>query len=198
MEDLPCLWKGFSGSQPNASELGMPLSPVNDSDKYGPRSLAIKTVQAPCSTRCLIEIAHRFCPSFNFSLQVSLPTIKWFASLFCCAVTILSLSFEIFTLETVAFGESVAQPRNTLFLYELCKLNQDRPVSWCEGYLMGMADILLALGNSHIAGGICNAEYDPATLRRIFEFWVERYPERLQEEMAIGVQGAFRELWPCR
>lgn len=93
---------------------------------------------------------------------------------------------------------TAAQPRSTSLLYDLCKSNPDDQVNWCEGYLMGLADILLAMGNSHIAGGICNADYNPATLRRVFEVWIERHPESLQDDMAISAQAAFRELWPCQ
>ena len=90
-------------------------------------------------------------------------------------------------------GEQTNLPRSTGVLYALCKFNSDR----CEGYLTGVADILLAMGNSHIAGGICNAEYDSANLRKVFAIWVERHPDNLQDDMAISAQAAFRELWPC-
>src|SRR5262249_31352939 len=86
--------------------------------------------------------------------------------------------------------------RSTLLLYQTCKLDaEDR---WCEGYLTGLADILLALGNSRMPGGICGAEYDSGTLRRLFESWVERHPESSSNDMAISAQAAFRERWPCR
>jgi len=62
---------------------------------------------------------------------------------------------------------------------------------------MGLADVLLAMGNSQIPGGICSAEYGPATLRRVFDVWVERHPESLQDDMAISARAAFAELWPC-
>src|SRR5438105_7991043 len=66
--------------------------------------------------------------------------------------------------DPITMGEQNSLPRSTGVFYALCKLNSDR----CEGYLTGVADILLAMGNSHIAGGICNAEYDSANLRRVF------------------------------
>jgi hypothetical protein len=53
------------------------------------------------------------------------------------------------------------------------------------------------MGNSHIMGGICNAEYDLANLCKVFVIWVERHPDNLQDDMAISAQAAFRELWPC-
>ena len=62
---------------------------------------------------------------------------------------------------------------------------------------MGLADVLLAMGNSQIPGGIGSAEYGPATLRRVFDVWVERHPESLQDDMAISARAAFAELWPC-
>jgi len=84
-------------------------------------------------------------------------------------------------------------PRSTGVFYALCKFNFDR----CEGYLTGVADVLVAMGNCHLAGGICNAEYDSASLCVVFESWVERHLDKLQDDMAIGAQAAFRELWPC-
>jgi hypothetical protein len=95
--------------------------------------------------------------------------------------------------EPITIDEQNSLPRSTSVFYALCKLNSDR----CEGYLTGVADILLAMGNSHIAGGICNAEYDSASLRGVFELWVERHPDHLQDDMTISAQAAFRELWPC-
>jgi hypothetical protein len=90
-------------------------------------------------------------------------------------------------------GEQISFSRNTGSFYALCKLNFDR----CEGYLSGVADILLAMGNSHIVGGICNAEYNSVNLRKAFEDWVDRHPDHLQDDVAISAQAAFRELWPC-
>jgi len=83
-------------------------------------------------------------------------------------------------------------------LHNLCQSGSDDQLKWCDGYLMGLADILVAMGNSHIAGGICQANYGPATLRIVFDRWVARHPERLQDDMAVSAQAAFRELWPCR
>jgi hypothetical protein len=95
--------------------------------------------------------------------------------------------------DPITIGEQTSLTRSTAVFYALCKFNSDR----CEGYLTGIADILLAMGNSHIAGGICNVEYGSANLRRVFELWVERHPDKLQDDMAINAQAAFRELWPC-
>jgi hypothetical protein len=69
--------------------------------------------------------------------------------------------------DVVAAGEAATSPRSALFLYRLCGSSSTDRVSWCEGYLVGLADILLAMGNSGIAGGICRAEYDAAALNRI-------------------------------
>jgi len=95
--------------------------------------------------------------------------------------------------DPIAIGENIALPRSTIYFYGLCKYNAD----WCEGYLTGIGDILLAMGNSHILGGICNAQYDSARLRRVFELWVENHPEKRQDDVAISAQAAFREMWPC-
>src|SRR5262245_602304 len=95
--------------------------------------------------------------------------------------------------DPLTIGEQPNLPRSTDVFYALCKFNSDR----CEGYLTGVADILLAMGSSHIVGGICNAEYDSANLRKVFELWVERHPDHLRDDVAISAQAAFRELWPC-
>ena len=124
-----------------------------------------------------------------------LAKLGWIASALLWSPAILGLSIEAAHSETYPMVGTAAQPRSTALLYELCK---STPGDRCEGYLMGLADILLAMGISHIAGGICNAEYGPATLRRVFEIWVERHPDRLQEDMAVSAQAAFNELWPCR
>jgi hypothetical protein len=88
--------------------------------------------------------------------------------------------------------------RSTLFLYRLCgSISTDR-VSWCEGYLTGLGDILLAMGNSGIGGGICRADYDAAALNRIFRVWAEHHPERWNDDMAVSAQASFREVWPCQ
>ena len=87
--------------------------------------------------------------------------------------------------------------RTTLFLYRLCASGFEDHVNWCEGYLMGLADILLAMGNSRIAGGICKAEYQPETLNSVFKVWTERHPDLLGGDMAVSAQAAFREVWPC-
>jgi len=63
---------------------------------------------------------------------------------------------------------------------------------------MGSADILVAMGNSRIPGGICDATYDITVLRKVFESWVEKHPYQSQQDMAISAQAAFREMWPCR
>src|SRR5258708_18918904 len=90
-------------------------------------------------------------------------------------------------------AEAAAKPRSALMLYRLCEVKAKQPLNWCEGYLLGAADVLLAMGNSQMTGGICDADYDPATLGRIFEVWVERHPERQQYDMMIAAQAAVRD-----
>src|SRR5262245_38828902 len=115
----------------------------------------------------------------------------------CAAVSIFLWNPQARSIELRAYsmvnGDQPDVLRSTGAFYALCKYNADR----CEGYLTGMADVLLALGNSHIAGGICNAQYDSTNLRRAFEMWVEKHPDKLQDDIAISAQAAFRELWPC-
>jgi len=100
--------------------------------------------------------------------------------------------------DVVMADEPTAPPRSTLFLYRLCGSGSAVEVSWCEGYLLGLADILLAMGNSRIAGGICAAEFDATALHRIFSSWAEHHPERLSDDMAMSAQASFREVWPCQ
>ena len=100
--------------------------------------------------------------------------------------------------DPIVSDDAAVSSRSTLFLYRLCGSNSADQVSWCEGYLIGLADILLAIGNSGIAGGICKAEYDAVALNRIFSIWAERHPERWNDDMAVSAQASFREVWPCR
>jgi hypothetical protein len=95
-------------------------------------------------------------------------------------------------------AETTTGRRSASMLYEVCEAETDRPLNWCEGYLLGLADVLLAMGNSRMDGGICNAAYAPATLGRIFKAWLERHPDRSQEDMMVAAQAAFRERWPCK
>jgi hypothetical protein len=88
--------------------------------------------------------------------------------------------------------------RSTLSLYRLCTSNAAAEVNWCEGYLMGLADILLAMGNSRMPGGICGADYDAAALSKVFSSWAEHHHERRSDDMAVSAQASFREVWPCR
>ena len=46
-------------------------------------------------------------------------------------------------------------------------------LNWTDQGIRGVKE------NSHIVGGICNAEYDSASLRGVFELWVERHPDHL-------------------
>src|ERR1700693_2558302 len=71
----------------------------------------------------------------------------------------------------ISIKTEASPPRTTAALYALCRSGPDKEEKWCEGYLAGFADVLVALGNSRIPGGICNAEYYPSTLRTIFETW---------------------------
>jgi hypothetical protein len=110
----------------------------------------------------------------------------------------LALNCDVADYDLVALEDAGVAPRSTLFLYRTCGSSSSDQVSWCEGYLMGLADILLAMGNSGIAGGICRAEYSAGALNRMFSFWAERHPERWRDDMAVTVQASFREAWPCR
>jgi Rap1a immunity proteins len=108
-----------------------------------------------------------------------------------------SLSSEAANHDQLVPGPTRPSSRSTLSLYHLCGSSSAGEVSWCEGYLMGLADILLAMGNSQMPGGICGADYDTAALSKVFSFWAKRHPERWNDDMAVSAQASFRELWPC-
>jgi hypothetical protein len=99
--------------------------------------------------------------------------------------------------DIAVFSDAAVPTRSTLSLHRLCKSSSVGDVSWCEGYLMGLADVLLAMGNSRMPGGICGADYDAAALTRVFNVWAEHHPERWKDDMAASVQASFREVWPC-
>lgn len=92
---------------------------------------------------------------------------------------------------------STAYVRSAATLYRVCDAEADKDLNWCEGYLLGVADVLLAMGNSKLEGGICATDYDPPTLGRVFRLWVERHPDKGHVDMTVAAQAAFREVWPC-
>jgi hypothetical protein len=110
----------------------------------------------------------------------------------------LVLSGDTADRDPVAPDAATLPSRSTVALYRLCGSSSAVEVGWCEGYLMGLADILLAMGNSRMPGGICGADYDAAALSKVFRFWAEHHPERWQHDMAVSAQASFREVWPCR
>ena len=87
--------------------------------------------------------------------------------------------------------------RSTWLLYQYCKSETELKVNWCDGYLSGMADVLIALGNSNMPGGICGAVYDQSGLRSVFIQWVEKNADKLGVDRAVSVQNAFTDEWPC-
>jgi hypothetical protein len=131
------------------------------------------------------------------SLLLDLLRIGLFSALLIGTQPALLLSSIAADQDIVPPDEAAMSARSTLFLYRSCRSSSADRVSWCEGYLLGLADILLALGNSRMAGGICKAEYDAAILNRIFSSWAEDHPDRWNGDMAVSAQASFREVWPC-
>jgi hypothetical protein len=122
----------------------------------------------------------------------------WLAILVCAALAGTSPRIDAAPPGDESAYFTGAAPRSASMLYSICEAEADRPLNWCEGYLLGLADVLVAMGNSRMDGGICDAEYEPATLGRIFKVWVERHPDKSQEDMMIAAQAAFRQVWPCK
>src|SRR4051812_42044825 len=83
---------------------------------------------------------------------------------------------------TWAVNVPATQERSAFRLLAFCTSADANQINWCEGYLMGLADLLLAMGNSGIPGGICKAEYEPTVLRKQFQFWSKRHPERSADD----------------
>ena len=123
--------------------------------------------------------------------------IGMFGSVLIGCGSALALSGNVAHHNVAVLGDTAAPTRSTLSLHRLCKSSSVGDVSWCEGYLMGLADVLLAMGNSRMPGGICGADYDAAALTRVFNVWAEHHPERWKDDMAASVQASFREVWPC-
>ena len=98
----------------------------------------------------------------------------------------------------IVLSDTTVPSRSTHSLYRLCGSSSAAEVSWCEGYLMGLADVLLAMGNSQMPGGICRADYDAAALSKVFSVWAEHHPEQWKDDMAVSAQASFREVWPCQ
>lgn len=88
--------------------------------------------------------------------------------------------------------------RSAAMLYQACLAETGKAPGWCEAYLIGVADMLLMLGNGGHKGGICGAEYTPELLKQIYLEWVRENPDLARFNMAAGVVLALRERWPCR
>ncbi|MBV8511349.1 MAG: hypothetical protein JO289_14415, partial [Xanthobacteraceae bacterium] len=112
--------------------------------------------------------------------------------------TALVLSGDTADHDLVAPDAATLQSRSTVSLYRLCESRSRLRSGLVPIQLMGLADLLLAMGNSQMPGGICGADYDAATLSKVFSFWAEHHPERWKDDMAVSAQASFRELWPCQ
>jgi hypothetical protein len=87
--------------------------------------------------------------------------------------------------------------RTVRSLYEACRVGADDLVSWCEAYLMGVADTLAALGDGSHEAGLCGADDDPKKLAWAFMIWASAHQDRWERDMLAGAQAALRERWPC-
>lgn len=91
-----------------------------------------------------------------------------------------------------AAGAAEGNHRTIENLYQAC---QAAATSWCNAYLMGVADTLSTF-SSHKAG-LCGATYNIEQLGPIFMEWVRAHQDLKDLDMIVGVSLAFREVWPC-
>ncbi len=94
--------------------------------------------------------------------------------------------------------------RSVQTLYIDCKEESGINLGSCLGYLLGVADIMVALGQVEaqaegkpIKSRICDASYTTGSLRQIFINWAEKYPQLWTEDKLVGAAQAFQETWPC-
>lgn len=132
-----------------------------------------------------------------------------------------STVFALITMATIALliastvGRAVAQTkpkdgaaeqvegkpteRTVESLFRACLFDPEKGYStWCEAYLMGVADVMVAFGKGGHKGGICGVvEYSPQKLADIFTQWAREHREFWQYDMLLGVHLSLREKWPC-
>jgi hypothetical protein len=95
-------------------------------------------------------------------------------------------------------GMGTGSSRTVLALHRACQVAADEPESWCEAYLLGVADTLAALGNDGDEDGLCAVDRDPGALAWTFMIWAQAHRDRWELDMLEGAQAALRERWPCR
>jgi hypothetical protein len=88
--------------------------------------------------------------------------------------------------------------RTVLALHRACQVGADEPESWCEAYLLGVADTLAASGNDGDEDGLCAVDPDPGALAWTFMIWAQAHRDWWELDMLEGAQAALRERWLCR
>jgi hypothetical protein len=95
-------------------------------------------------------------------------------------------------------GMGTGSGRTVLALHRACQVAADEPESWCEAYLLGVADTLAALGNDGDKDGLCAVDRDPDALAWTFMIWAQAHRDWWELDMLEGAQAALRERWLCR
>jgi hypothetical protein len=95
-------------------------------------------------------------------------------------------------------GMGTGSSRTVLALHRACQVGADEPESWCEAYLLGVADTLAASGNDGDEDGLCAVDPDPGALAWTFMIWAQAHRDWWNLDMLEGARAALRERWPCR
>lgn len=85
--------------------------------------------------------------------------------------------------------------RSTTVLLQAC--TNDASLTFCQAYLAGAADQMVAFGAGGHKAGICPTHYTAEALRTIFVDWINKHPELLKIDMAATANLALRSKWPC-
>ncbi len=64
---------------------------------------------------------------------------------------------------------------------------------FCEGYISGINDGLMAEGTS-----VCTDGAAEGTLIRVYVLYMQQHPKLLDEHLSVGARKAFTEAYPCR
>lgn len=129
-----------------------------------------------------------------------------FAQITIAAITLLIASFVGRAVAQTKPKEAATEQvegkpteRTVESLFRACLSDPDKGYStWCEAYLMGVADVMVAFGKGGHKGGICGVvEYSPQKLADIFTQWTREHREFWRSDMLLGVHLSLREEWPC-
>jgi len=87
--------------------------------------------------------------------------------------------------------------RTARSLYKTCVAAEADASSWCDAYLMGVADTLTAFRAGGNKSGICGVEYTIEQLAENFITWARANEALLDIDMLPGATLAFEQRWPC-